>query len=131
MRALSCVSNDGSKMVAVPPGAVFSGNNSGGEQCQDNRKCADKKGVGPTPPGTYDMVQSAKYGGSWWLKEGFATRQLCTKLGIGRCEFYLHRGGRSNGCITVDEFDPAGADSFGQINNLLKSESKNTMRVSP
>jgi hypothetical protein len=45
------------------------------------------------------MVPTDKYGGSWWLKEGVVTRQVC-KLGVGRCEFFLHLGSMSLGCIT-------------------------------
>jgi hypothetical protein len=74
------------------------------------------------------MVPSSKYGGSWWLKEGWFARQLC-KLGIGRCEFFLHLGTVTLGCITVDKFNPIAVEQFERLRKVLGRDPKNTLEV--
>ncbi len=76
------------------------------------------------------MEKSSKFGGSFWLKESFLDRQLC-KLGYGRCEFFLHEGTYSAGCITVDKNNSDVMDKFDRIRDFLNGETDNTMTVEP
>ncbi|MET1257678.1 tlde1 domain-containing protein, partial [Aliikangiella maris] len=110
----------------VGPKDVFSGK---GEDMNDPSR-TDNKNTGPIPSGKYEMEWSAKYGGSYWLKEGWWTRQLC-KAGRGRCEFFLHKGNNSNGCITVDPDNAEAMKQFDELMDMLGKESKNTMTVMP
>jgi hypothetical protein len=103
---------------------------SGQGECKNNNECTDDKNRGPTPPGIYDMIPSDKYGGSYWLKEGWVTRQLC-KLGFGRCEFFLHLGSYSAGCITVERTDTSSPQQFDKLKELLRGDPKNTLEVVP
>ena len=123
---VECTSDDGSQSAQAGPGGVFSGN----AECENNPSCSSIKDRGPTPPGTYDMVSSEKYGGSWWLKQGFWTRQFC-KLGFGRCEFFFHEGTISAGCITVNKNNQDARNQFKKIQDLLRTETNNTMTVTP
>jgi RHS repeat-associated protein len=123
---LVCVSDDGSQSEQVGPDGVFSGE---AGRCRDNPDCADDKNQGPIPPGSYDMVPSEKYGGSWWLKEDWLQRQLCQYLDIGRCEFFLHEGGRSLGCITADRTNPTASERFGKLKELLRKDPSNSLEV--
>lgn len=121
-----CTTDDGSQSAQTGPDGVFSGQ----QECKDNPDCADEKSKGPTPPGIYEMIPSEKYGGSWWLKEGFFTRQFC-KLGIGRCEFFFHEGTISEGCITVDRTNENARKKFNEIKKILRIDPTNTMTVVP
>ncbi len=76
------------------------------------------------------MEPSTKFGGSWWLKEPWLTRQLC-KVGMGRCEFFLHGGTVSLGCITVNKMDPIAMEQWDNLKKLLNRESTNRMVVVP
>jgi RHS repeat-associated protein len=121
-----CTTDDGNQSTQAGPDGLFSGQ----QECKDNPDCADEKDKGPTPPGTYEMIPSEKYGGSWWLKEGFFTRQFC-KLGIGRCEFFFHEGTISEGCITVDRTNENARKQFNDIKKILRTDPTNTMTVVP
>ena len=123
---MTCTSDDGMTAVQASGSGVFSGQG----ECKNNPDCADEKDRGPTPPGTYEMIPSDKYGRSWWLKEGFFTRQLC-KLGVGRCEFYFHKGTYSQGCITMDKNNESAMEKFVKIKKLLRRDTNNTMTVIP
>lgn len=120
-----CTSNDGRRRATSGPEGVFSGIEG---ECRNNPDCAEDKSRGPVPPGTYEMIRSEKYGGSWWLAEDVLSRQMC-KLGFGRCEFFFHLGSISLGCITVDKSMEAAVEEFSEIRALLDSETSNTMEV--
>jgi hypothetical protein len=127
-RTLVCDSDDYSRAGMIGPAGVLSGL---GAECQDNPKCADRPDIGPVPPGSYDMIASEKYGGSWWLKQGIVKEWSC-RLGIGRCEFFLHLGyGLSQGCITVIQTNPVAKRQFESIRDILRRDSKNTLTVIP
>ncbi|MET1257601.1 tlde1 domain-containing protein, partial [Aliikangiella maris] len=111
----------------VGPKDVFSGK---GKDMNDPSR-TDNKNTGPIPPGKYEMEWSAKYGGSYWLKEGWLAAQLCSRLGWGRCEFFLHKGNDSDGCITVDPDNSEAMKQFNDLMDMLSKESKNTMEVTP
>jgi len=122
---LFCSSEEaGGGSVIIGPDNVFSGRGA----CMNNPACIETKDEGPTPPGTYQMIRSEKYGGSWWLKENFITRQICT-LGYGRCQFYLHIGYYSKGCITVNANNTDAVHKFNELKCLLDSELSNKMTV--
>jgi RHS repeat-associated protein len=121
---LVCVSDNGANKVQIGPDGVFSGMG----DCRNDPNCAAKKDRGPVPPGDYELVPSTKYGGSWWLKEGWLTRQLC-KLGFGRCEFFLHLGTVTLGCITVDRNNPLAVDLFNRLRDLLNADPKSRITV--
>jgi len=106
--------------LAVGPNGVFSGVRG---SCFNNPACVEDKDLGPIPPGTYNMVPSEKYGGSWWLKEGWLKRQVCSELGYGRCEFFFHEGLGSRGCITVDQGNGEAQTQFRRLRDLLNRES--------
>ena len=75
------------------------------------------------------MVLSEKDGVSYWLDEGYLNRLLC-RLG-GRCEFFLHKGTYSQGCITVDKNNAAASKQFDALMGLLEGDAPNTMTVKP
>ena len=114
--------------LTVGPGGVFSG----GSECRDNASsvCLDSSWKGPVLPKTYEMIRSDKYGGSYWLKESFLDRRLCS-LDVGRCEFFLHEGTGSAGCINVDKRDYNALSQWDELMNLLDSEPDNTLTVAP
>lgn len=103
---------------------------SGQGMCTNNPECSENKDEGPVPPGIYDMERTNKYGGSYWLKEGIYDRQIC-KLGFGRCEFFLHKGARSLGCITANKNNSDTMKQWENLMNVLDSETSNTMVVQP
>jgi RHS repeat-associated protein len=121
-----CESDDGSRAGMVGPQGLFSG--FGG--CRNNPECIGNRSEGPIPPGDYEMIPSDKYGGSWWLKEKFLTRQLC-KLGMGRCEFFFHRGTFSEGCITAEGHNSRTSGQFERIRRILRGDSRNRLTVEP
>jgi len=126
---LVCYSNDEGKKIFDYSDGFFSGQQG---KCQDNPDCSDNKSEGPIPPGTYDMVRSDHYGGSFWLKDGnIFTRQICKRYGYGRCEFYLHKGFRSLGCITAFKGNKDTMVNWDNLMNMLNSEITNTMIVKP
>ena len=120
-----CTADDGTTEQIGPDG-IFPA------QCKykDHPECIDKKDVGPVQPGDYDMIPSDKYGGSYWLKEGFFKRQLCN-LGYGRCGFFFHEGSRSKGCITVNKNNSKTMEEFNKLKEILQKDSNNTMTVVP
>ncbi len=120
-----CISDSG-QIREVGPNNVFSGQ--GGDR--NNPDSTGNKSSGPVPTGEYNMVRSDKYGGSYWLQESWTDRQLC-KLGVGRCEFFMHEGTVSEGCITAYKHDPEVKNQWERLMNMLDSESKNTMVVVP
>ncbi|MDH5640117.1 MAG: DUF2778 domain-containing protein [Nitrospira sp.] len=122
---LICTSDDGLTQQ-VGPGGVHSGLG----QCTNNVQCTGQKRVGPISPGSYELVPTTKYGGSYWLKEGWLTRQLC-KAGFGRCEFFLHLGVRSEGCITVVRTDSTATGQFNKLKDLLQNDPTNSLEVKP
>jgi RHS repeat-associated protein len=122
---LICTSNSG-ESVTVGPNNVFSGK----QECKNNPECVDQEDKGPIPPGSYNMVAVENYGGSYWLDEGSAQRLGCS-LGYGRCEFFLHSGSRSNGCITVREEDQATKDSWRRMKEIVGDQAEDTMTVVP
>jgi RHS repeat-associated protein len=125
-RLLICESDDGGRSAQVGPNGVFSGTG----ECRNDPACANDKNRGPVRPGNYDLIPSSKYGGSWWLREGFFGRQMC-KLGIGRCEFFLHEGTISLGCITIDRTNEDARKQFGDIKSMLRGDATNTLQVRP
>ena len=120
-----CTTDDGTTGQVGPDG-VFSGQ----DKCKNNPECADEENVGPVQPGDYDMIPSDKYGGSYWLKEGFFKRQFCN-LGYGRCGFFFHEGSRSKGCITVNKNNSKAMEEFNNLKEILHKDSNNTMTVVP
>jgi RHS repeat-associated protein len=122
---LSCSTNDGSSGMSVGPEGIFSGGGllgSGDSKCTNNPECSDKPFTGPVPPGDYGLEPSSKFGGSFWIKENWISRQLC-KLRLNRCEFFLHRGTLSNGCITVLKGNNLpNTDRFGTIKNFIDGD---------
>ena len=120
-----CTADDGTTEQIGPDG-IFP------DQCKykDHPECIDKKDIGPVQPGDYDMIPSDKYGGSYWLKEGFFKRQLC-KRGYGRCEFFFHEGYYSKGCITVNKNNSKAMEEFNNLKEILQKNSNNTMTVVP
>src|SRR5437867_11029710 len=117
-----CISDDGERSVVAK---AFSGL----AECRNNVACAGEPDRGPIPPGTYQMIESDKYGGSWWLAESWITRQICRRLHIGRCQFFLHSGYTSQGCINVDKQSPSGLEQWEQIKKVLNGDPKNTLTV--
>jgi hypothetical protein len=122
---LVCYSDEDAKKFFDYQDGFFSGDEG---ICRDNPQCSENKDEGPTPPGIYEMVKSNKYGGSYWLKENILDRQLC-KSGIGRCQFYLHKGHISHGCITANIDKPDTMKQWDYLMNKLENESNNTMIV--
>lgn len=120
-----CTSGDG-QTQQVGPDNVFSGTGPD----RNNIDSIDNYRSGPVPPGTYDMIRTGKYGGSYWLKEGWLDRQFC-KAGLGRCEFYMHKGSISEGCITASNRDPGTMDQWDDLMEMLDGEDNNTMTVTP
>jgi hypothetical protein len=126
--ALHSWADDGKTTASAGPSGVFSGQG----KCRNQPSCAGKKDEGPIPPGEYEMEYSTKYGGSWWLKDGNQmTRKLCKDLDIGRCEFFLHAGSVSIGCVTLQKTDPKVMQQFENVKKILKHDPKNTMTVIP
>ena len=101
----------------------------GRETCRNNPDCANRKDTGPVPPGIYDMIETEKYGGSYWLREGMLDRFLCSRFNIGRCEFFLHLGRVSAGCITVQRENNLATRQFDELRVLLRDDRPNRMRV--
>jgi RHS repeat-associated protein len=107
---LLCTSSDGSSAIQIGPTGVFSGVG----DCKNNTTpaCLASEDKGPIEPGEYEMVPSAKFGGSWWLNEGRMKRNagdvvsflgaLAGKEVSSREGFFLHKGNLSLGCITID-----------------------------
>ncbi|MFO0775965.1 MAG: RHS repeat-associated core domain-containing protein [Nitrospiraceae bacterium] len=122
---LRCTADSGQSQEVGPSG-IFSGLG----ECRNNVQCAAERDRGPTPPGVYEMVPTDKYGGSYWLKEGWFSRQLC-KMGFGRCEFFLHAGMFSRGCITADKTDPIATSQYGDLKQLLSRDPSNVLEVTP
>jgi RHS repeat-associated protein len=102
-RILVCVTNNGNGAASAGPDGVFSGGGLLGQdkpECANNPSCTGERFEGPVPPGTYPLIPSDKFGGSYWLEDGWWARQIC-KLKLGRCGFFLHQGTLSYGCVTV------------------------------
>lgn len=57
-------------------------------------------------------------------------RTLC-RFGVGRCEFFLHKGSYSEGCITVDKGNEKATTQWSNLMEMLKNEPQNNMTVIP
>ncbi|WP_373777528.1 RHS repeat-associated core domain-containing protein [Glaesserella sp.] len=126
---LTCtrVENRETKTVSITKNdGVFSGRNEGTTKCQNNvsQACLNSKNYGPTLPGKYKMIRTDKFGGSWWLDEGFFTR-----IFRSRNSFYLHKGSVSWGCITVDKTNAQGMSKYSELEQILKDVDSPEMTV--
>lgn len=131
---LSCKPNPGSgangASVRLGPNGLFSG----AGNCRNNpsQQCQDHKNRGPVPEGDYDMLpydgtRDTK-GNDWWrLRPQSLYRRAKDGLGFGRGGHLLHPGGESLGCVTYSGF----LDDYKVLNDLLKGDHPNTLRVTP
>jgi RHS repeat-associated protein len=118
---LRCSPNEGGTPITIEPPGVFSG----ARRCKNNRDCIDTKYEGPIPPGCYRMVPHESKPGFWRLiPDGWSDTdsKLC-RLGKKRCDFLMHPGRISWGCVTVDRDNVLAMENYGKINDLLQRES--------
>ena len=127
---LVCTSNDGTTNSQVGPEGLFSGIG----ECTNQNSCVADQGKGPIPPGNYDINRDNRPGheGFWRLEPNPRVSGIWCKLGLGRCDFELHPGGVSLGCITAEINNERAMNDFLTNNNLLSSENgSNTLVVKP
>jgi len=116
--------------ISLGPNGVFSGMG----ECRDSPPCSDDKNRGPIPPGKYNMNPDNRPGHEryWRLEPNPRVPGWKYYLGLARSGFELHPGSVSLGCITTDKNNPFAMDQYGQVHNLLQSESgSNTLEVVP
>jgi len=115
---LSCIStNDPSNQPVI-------GANSGLSICMDKQKCEGLPFLGPIPPGKYQMNKDLRPGHQTWyrLESIPPVRWWEYYTGLRRGGFALHLGTLSEGCINVDKTNPAAAQQYQQLLQLLDSE---------
>jgi RHS repeat-associated protein len=121
---LYCAPNDGGPVGSIGSGAVFSGVG----ECKNNKSCIDKKNEGPIPPGCYTMVPHESKPGFWRLiPDGtvpILSRLRCT-FGDARCDFELHPGRRSHGCVTIDSTEISAIETYFDFNRMLQQDAPN------
>ncbi len=127
---LSCTPNAGGATMTLGPIGLWSGVG----LCANNTKCINYNDLGPIVPGNYDMNKDDRPGhnGYWRLEPNPKIPGWKCRLGIERCGFELHPGGRSRGCITADVFNPSAMQQYNGINDLLNRENgNNNLKVTP
>jgi RHS repeat-associated protein len=116
--------------ISLGPDGVFSGMG----ECRNSPPCSDDKNKGPIPPGNYNMNPDNRPGHEsfWRLEPNPRIPGWKYYLGLARSGFELHPGSVSLGCITTDKNNPFAMDQYGQVHNLLQSESgSNALEVVP
>ncbi len=116
--------------ISLGPDGVFSGMG----ECRNSPPCSDDKNKGPIPPGNYNMNPDNRPGHErfWRLEPNPKIPGWKYYLGMARSGFELHPGSVSLGCITTDKNNPFAMDQYGQVHNLLQSESgSNALDVVP
>jgi RHS repeat-associated protein len=129
---LICTPNAGGDPLTLGPNGVWSGNQLTG--CANNMSCVNLPDVGPIVPGNYNMNRDDRPGheGYWRLEPNPKIPGWKCRLGLERCGFELHPGGRSAGCITADKENAEVMKQYNEVNNLLNRENGgNKLRVVP
>jgi RHS repeat-associated protein len=115
--------------VQVGPDSVASGGRmQGPTSCTNNNKCQNNRFEGPIVPGYYKMNYDTRpvhqgmdvYRLQSWPHKWYDG--LAYDLRLSRGGFELHLGTISLGCINVDKRNPAAAQQYHQMNQLLRSE---------
>ena len=126
LHTLTCISESGDRYLLGPTG-VFSGQ----EKWRNDPNSTDVYSLGPIPVGNYRMVNSDYAGGSFKLVPKSIWSRLMFLAGAGRGGFYLHKGTRSEGCITADKFNSSSLPQWNIIHGMLMKESSNSLEVVP
>lgn len=91
-----------------------------------------RKNRGPIPEGDYDMLPydgRRSNSNNWWrLRPQSVARRAMDGLGFGRGGHLLHPGTISLGCITYSGTDRG---PYDKLDNLLRNDQPNTLRVTP
>jgi RHS repeat-associated protein len=131
---LLCVSDHNPRIgppyaVQVGPEGVASGGSmQGPTSCTNNNNCLKNRFEGPVVPGRYKMNYDTRpvhqgmdvYRLQPWPHHWYDG--LSYDLHLSRGGFELHLGTISLGCINVDKRNPAAAQQYHQMNQLLRSE---------
>jgi len=130
---------NGAGAVQLGPNGVDSGGSmQGSTGCTNNNKCTDKRFEGPIAPGNYRMNFDTRpihqgmdvYRLQPWPHHWYDG--LLYDLHISRGGFELHLGTISIGCINTNRRNPAAAQQYQQLDQLLQSENgSNYLTVIP